>query len=666
MNKYIIAIPFYKNEIFIEAISSWFSSVQSLPDRKLIQEILIINDCPGSDQSDYLKKECEKIGFHYLENSKNIGYLKTVNSAYARAKSSNLNLILLNSETIPFSGFVDEIDKCFDNDRMLGIVSPRSNNATICNLYPRPNYYENADSLKKYELDRQIFLRHIPRVSYTPVATGFCFAIRNNIIQLFEGFDEKYTVGYEEENDFCLRVSQRGFRIGIANRAFVVHLEGKSFGLTNYREKIRAENAEILRKNFPYYDNLLSTYGNSITHRLQSKISSAAENSTRYLVDARVLAPYHNGSNKLIIDFLKAISTLNTNVDVCIHKSALDFHELSAISNITFIESPSKEYQYGFMLGQPMSESALWLVPTHSLISICIFFDTIAHDCPQLITENPLIDSVWNVLPFVYTDISFISRHSLEQFKLKFETGTANLHTHLLPIDTSIFIEPSDTLNNKSALIFGNKFLHKGIDLVLNELPEKSGFTYFVLGNPIQTMRKDIIFLTPGHTSEETLDKTMRDVAYILMPSFAEGFGFPILEALNYGKKIYCRDIPCYREIISAIPSEFKPLIKIVRSFSNLEEELESNPEGTVSESYESYKDYLNRILQDLTRLASEDFFNIYKGRYILVQSGQSGKQGYSTIDLLKYIYSLFLKTPFAPYVRRFKSMLFAFKRFIY
>ena len=75
MNKYIIAIPFYKNEIFIEAISSWFSSVQSLPDRKLIQEILIINDCPGSDQSDYLKKECEKIGFHYLENSKNIGYL---------------------------------------------------------------------------------------------------------------------------------------------------------------------------------------------------------------------------------------------------------------------------------------------------------------------------------------------------------------------------------------------------------------------------------------------------------------------------------------------------------------------------------------------------------------------------------------------------------------
>jgi glycosyltransferase involved in cell wall biosynthesis len=46
----------------------------------------------------------------------------------------------------------------------------------------------------------------------------------------------------------------------------------------------------------------------------------------------------------------------------------------------------------------------------------------------------------------------------------------------------------------------------------------------------------------------------------VLLPSFAEGFGFPVIEALALGAPVLCSDIPALRETGGSVPEYLDPL----------------------------------------------------------------------------------------------------------
>ncbi|MCF6273157.1 MAG: glycosyltransferase family 4 protein [Rhodobacteraceae bacterium] len=45
----------------------------------------------------------------------------------------------------------------------------------------------------------------------------------------------------------------------------------------------------------------------------------------------------------------------------------------------------------------------------------------------------------------------------------------------------------------------------------------------------------------------------------LLFPSFAEGFGYPLIEALQMGLPVICADLPCFREIAGDLPTYLSP-----------------------------------------------------------------------------------------------------------
>lgn len=60
--------------------------------------------------------------------------------------------------------------------------------------------------------------------------------------------------------------------------------------------------------------------------------------------------------------------------------------------------------------------------------------------------------------------------------------------------------------------------------------------------------------------SDEETSGWLAGACALLMPSFAEGFGLPVIEALQLGTPVIASDLPVYREIVGDLPTYLDPL----------------------------------------------------------------------------------------------------------
>lgn len=63
-----------------------------------------------------------------------------------------------------------------------------------------------------------------------------------------------------------------------------------------------------------------------------------------------------------------------------------------------------------------------------------------------------------------------------------------------------------------------------------------------------------------GQASDQTMWDLIRGARALLMPSFAEGFGLPVAEALQLGAPVLCSDIPAHREVAGEAAEFLDPL----------------------------------------------------------------------------------------------------------
>lgn len=59
--------------------------------------------------------------------------------------------------------------------------------------------------------------------------------------------------------------------------------------------------------------------------------------------------------------------------------------------------------------------------------------------------------------------------------------------------------------------------------------------------------------------SDQALAQHLATARALLFPSFAEGFGYPLIEALQMGLPVICADLPCFREIAGDLPTYLPP-----------------------------------------------------------------------------------------------------------
>ncbi|GAA3338878.1 hypothetical protein GCM10017714_12050 [Curtobacterium pusillum] len=227
-----------------------------------VDRVLLSNDAgPNADLIE--RRVLELIdghdGFSYVRNERNLGFVGNCNRAVLEVDTTGNDVLLLNSDTVPAPGFVEEMAAVLASDEMIGVVCTRSDNATIASLpFSRRNPSANVSPARTKQVHAAV-RDLLPRATPAPVAMGFCFLTRRSLIERFGLFDEVFSPGYGEENDYCLRINEHGYTSVFANRALVIHTGSTSFS-GDRGPTLRLAHERILLERYPFYGGALALF----------------------------------------------------------------------------------------------------------------------------------------------------------------------------------------------------------------------------------------------------------------------------------------------------------------------------------------------------------------------------------------------------------------------
>jgi len=197
-------------------------------------EIIIIDNGSKDETSVWLNTHQN---FKLIKNSSNLGAPKAFNQGIEA--SSGEFIILLNNDTVVTDGWLSKLVKCATSEQQIGIVGASSNS-------------REAESLNLTEIQRVgalLELKNAGNYKKTAGVTSFCMLIKRHVIEDIGLFDENYSLGTNDDHDFCLRASLAGYEIVCALDTFVYHHYSKT--LQNFSmPELDKKNREYFVKKF--------------------------------------------------------------------------------------------------------------------------------------------------------------------------------------------------------------------------------------------------------------------------------------------------------------------------------------------------------------------------------------------------------------------------------
>jgi GT2 family glycosyltransferase/glycosyltransferase involved in cell wall biosynthesis len=246
-----IIIPIYNA---YDCLEECIDSVINNTD--LVNNNLILIDDASTDERvwDLLKTYKKKYPeFKVIQNEKNLGFVGTTNKVMKLLKN---DVLLLNSDTIVTPRWLEKIKECAYSQEMVATGTPLSNNATLSSV---PNIFEENELPNGISLEEMNDI--VEKCSYNdypeiPTAHGFCMYIKRSVLEEVGYFDEKsFGKGYGEENDFCFRCFDYGYRHLLCDNTYIYHKESQSFSNTKFQ--LRKSAVKVLDKRYPKYQERL-------------------------------------------------------------------------------------------------------------------------------------------------------------------------------------------------------------------------------------------------------------------------------------------------------------------------------------------------------------------------------------------------------------------------
>ena len=495
----------------------------------------------------------------YVRHSTNIGFVGTCNRAVLEIDTTKNDILFLNADAELTEGAIDEMIDCLHLHERIGICCPRSNNATILSF---PQERRGRDPHQCFMQWNALHDR-LPRSTTIPTGVGFCMMVRRDIIERFGLFDPAYGRGYNEENDFCMRIGRYGYSVVMANHAFVFHYDIPSFAPT---EKIRLEelHSAVLNERFPEYRRRVGEYKRWERSGTEyfADLLSLKTNRKKILIDLSHLHAAYNGTSQYVLELLVELVprlTKQCDTHILVHPHVDAFFGISKrYENIHYLDSDVYPlFDLVFVPQQIFHIGHLALLNRLGVRIVSTVHDVIALRCGQLCNTHMHIafresirfcDGIITVSKTALADIedAFYSilqkRPSLPRRVIYHGANISRDHQHAFSMESTV-------PHRDFLLLIGNHFAHKAIELALKHIPKDQGVIVLADKKRTYTERQMTWNLQSGTVHPSLMRALYTRCAAVIFPSQYEGCGLPMLHASFYGKPVIVQDLPVTREV---------------------------------------------------------------------------------------------------------------------
>ena len=482
----------------------------------------------------------------YVRSPGNRGFVRTCNWGAREFRQKDSDLLLLNSDTEITAGSLEEMQQVLHLHEKHAVVTPRSNNASIFSIPPVGPPLPAQDS---YELWLKI-KGDLPRYTVMPTAVAFCLLVKGEVLERFGLFDELYNPGYNEEDDLICRINRYGYSALAANHAFVFHHEQPA-PFERKRTRLEQANRERLTHRYPEYQRNISDYVRFHMDPVETFASLRLRHRPRILFDLFHVPAAYSGTSEFGLNLLREIAQAA--------EDEFDLH-VGSYQPEAFFDNDLAGYQiYEDRPDKPMAFDLLFkpcqvlswhefqrmnlLAPRLSYV----LQDIIGIRCGYLNSQSrqALFQKTAELSDCVFT----ISEFSHADYAAYYG---ADIPMRVIYHGTNERSGNGTASEGEYILVMGNYFVHKGVTDALGHLG--SNYPIMVVGGKeLPDCKSNVQWLRSGQISRLEMREAVAGARLLVYPSYYEGFGLPVIDALAMGKPVITLESEINRELCTLV-----------------------------------------------------------------------------------------------------------------
>jgi GT2 family glycosyltransferase/tetratricopeptide (TPR) repeat protein len=183
-------------------------------------EVIIVDNGSTDGTPEWVRDHATKHpGYTLIRNDTNLGFPAACNQGAAFSRGEYI--LFLNNDTVVSKEWLTGLMEAIKSAPDIACVGPMTNYVSGPQQVNDVNGY---DTLKKYQ-EYAINCRKAYRGLYVPFwrIVGFCLLVSREIFDKLSGFDERFSPGNFEDDDFCLRACLAGYRNLMCRDVFIHH-----------------------------------------------------------------------------------------------------------------------------------------------------------------------------------------------------------------------------------------------------------------------------------------------------------------------------------------------------------------------------------------------------------------------------------------------------------
>jgi glycosyltransferase involved in cell wall biosynthesis len=481
-------------------------------------------------------------GWEFRETESPVTLLSDRLSAAGR---NRLPLLLMLGAVDVSSEAIAMLDRSLQSDPMFGFSVPRVACADLCCILGLSRPGSNTAPW----VPRRI-LADIPETELIAEIATACVLIKPSVLANFGPLRPEFERIDGAMVHYMVSARRCGFRTVLCNRAVVAIEHVTCHTDTMNPGALSDQDDTLLRRLSPDLARSWHESRGASWERFERAYVSVVRRGhhTRpsLLLDARNVPPFFNGTSQAVLGTAHGIRHLNPDWDVAIlaNPEGAAFHDLQNTFGDwpVYTELPDRRFTVAFRPSQPWHIKEIVHLHNVSLFNTFLMLDTIAWDITYW--APPHIEGLWQFLREYADGLLFDSEFTRERFAKRFQGGPAmaNTVTHF-SLDPAEYTHADLMGGSDGEFIFviGNSLDHKDVPQTVDTLAAAFPFQQIRALGPASAVSPLVTTYHSGDLPDVELHRLYATARCIVFPSHYEGFGFPIVSGLAYGRTVVAR-----------------------------------------------------------------------------------------------------------------------------